>query len=101
MSVGGILDRVFLAFWAFLLLWGNFEAWFRPEKVMGRMREDSKRLNALTPDFWPGKNDSWEEKANRWPWMKSIRWYRALVVMMDILAILFFYLVFTQGVGSR
>lgn len=97
MTAFGILVYAFLAFWAGALLWGNFEAWFRPEKVMQRMRKDAQRINDMLPEFWPGKDKSLDDKASRWPWLKSIEWYRALIVAFDIFAFLVFYSIFRNS----
>jgi hypothetical protein len=61
-SIGAIAVRVFIGIWSFLVLWANFEAWFRSEKVMRSMQEDAKRLRGLLPDFWPGGISHWRRR---------------------------------------
>ncbi len=70
MSALEICFRGFAVFWALIVLWLNFEAWFRAAKIVEGLRESSR-------------------------WKSSIRWYRAAVLAMDIIGAVFIYWVFS------
>ncbi len=68
MSALDICVRGFAVLWGLIILWLNFAAWFRAERVMGR-------LGAVSG-------------ATRSMWL-----FRAMVVFMDIMVLLFVYAV--------
>ena len=68
MSALEICFRGFAVFWGLLVLWLNFAAWFRAERVMGRLGGVSGAA-------------------------RSMCLFRAMVVFMDIMVLLFVYAV--------
>ncbi len=86
MLVNNICVGVFLSVWTLLVLWANYEVWFRPEKVLERMQEDpykGVRDISWLLRFLPAEDDHSKDR----PQTESLWLIRVVLVLMDIGAI--------------